>query len=657
MATITVNRPDLFPPGTVVAARRTYHPGAPEAEQSPIESSATVGLNGRAELEGVADDVLYVFTGAGHFLYQRHEGDDGTEIAVQEVPFRVASFGARPGVDIDQAPMVQRAIDAAEAAGGGRVIFDSGLYVMRSPIVRPAEVPVDLVGQGARASQTAGGKNGTTLWWPEDHGRGFVAIDSRGSLNAQVRHCVEHLSWMAGALPVPLTFGQSATQMTGFKTMPYDVVRRCSTGGFREGIWVRSHHETFEFVNVSCSYYGFYWGDGDPNQGDQILLGCDAGGCFFAAVAVAPAEQCGPALFSKSHFGFSPYAFYKEDMGADARFMSSPFVTAAIFDACDFESVGHGFFFDESHKSYIGDTQFIGVGTFDVGESSYFRPLLHIAGRSTDYAIDVGALQNVTIDSPQLNPFASVGDKGIIRAKMVDNVRWGDLRGVVKNTRALEVQLLSDAVVVDGQPATLRVSDITDWVPFFGTGQLGLSGNQGVHPFHYEGLNIVDEDTFEILNVTGLPAGTYPTGMKVQRPAKLPITLLPDGFVQTSGGTFRGAPVRFMYAVMDIGYANLVTWAPPENVARGGFLRPVGVSLNEAKTYEVVLVQSGGNAEVLTHEELEVGTYVESEVGEDFVTTTGFAVPATDRTGEGVAGYVINVRKDGRQQVWLQGLA
>jgi hypothetical protein len=84
-----------------------------------------------------------------------HYGEQGTS-PVRTTIFKVADYGAVPGDAVDDTDAIQRAIDAAGAAGGGIVQFDPGTYLLNSGQT-PKRLIVsasNVVLRGARQGQT-----------------------------------------------------------------------------------------------------------------------------------------------------------------------------------------------------------------------------------------------------------------------------------------------------------------------------------------------------------------------------------------------------------------------------------------------------------------------------------------------------------------------
>lgn len=78
--------------------------------------------------------------------------------------FDVRNLGARGDGRTDDTRAVLKAIAAAISAGGGRIYFPAGKYVLSEPIILSTKLPIDFVGDG-QSSILLWAHEGNAIWW------------------------------------------------------------------------------------------------------------------------------------------------------------------------------------------------------------------------------------------------------------------------------------------------------------------------------------------------------------------------------------------------------------------------------------------------------------------------------------------------------------
>lgn len=532
--------------------------------------------------------------------------------------FHIASYGAIGGNVGDQSASIQAAINACAAAGGGWAVSGNRTYRCLAGLTRPADIPVNIRGSGD-----------ASVWlFPNDLGADVFALGSSGALGG-TRHTVRDLRLEGpdGAFAVG---NNPSVSMDGVVTLPFDIFINVHATKFRAGIYNRSHHQSFYSCASKFNHYNLYYGPGDVNSYDDAYYGCDFTGARKACVAVAATgggedTRMGHIFFSKPHFGFAPYAFFKEAGAAAGDF----FLWGVTMEAPNFESCGNAFIWDDSGFGMIHNVRLIDPTSYDMAGSSYARSTYYIASRSRDYAIKAWYVSHLKIEGHSEAPLSDFGAVGILRADYIDNVEWADQKPLVDATKELTTTTVG--VTAIGAAQIDIASTPAGWSPYFG--EVVIAGQT----IRYEGMS-----TNRLLGVTGVTA-SIPDGTTVTRQRKKIIDWNGGGggWYYHVSGKHEGVDVRnYRYDdAVACAAGDVLLFGTGENVYKtAGFAIPRGVAMHAATQNEGVAaaVRAGSQVPVNTAAAITNGQFLKPSGLYD-----GKCIAAAGRYDPGVFGLAV----------------
>ena len=317
---------------------------------------------------------------------------------------------------------IQKAIDAATANGGGRVVLGVKRYICNGwTLVFPEAhsnrsaygQPVSMVGQGVTASR---------LMWTADMGAGTYALScgnpAGNPSNLLGRYASE--GYYEGLWSDFSVEGPGSEPNHTAAPNPNAVLQRGIAWGSRRrmhrinsvGWWcsvsIVGDHCSFVDCYFRESYYGMYWDAKSPTlYGDNQFHKVMINGCGMAAIAAHPDAYIVGAFYG-CYIGGSAYCMIKE-AGAG----SEDFMRGCVFIDCLFEWQGFGLLTDLAavgSRRGVYDTRFIKV---------HYGPVLAMQypGQVKEAIIDVGQMANVHMDIVSQYNWAP-GTVALVRAAM-----------------------------------------------------------------------------------------------------------------------------------------------------------------------------------------------------------------------------------------------
>lgn len=333
---------------------------------------------------GGAWDRLAVGT-TGQLLVVR---EDGTIGYLEPPRVYAQAWGADPTHGVDAAPKIQNAINHAAAmidgagptATGVIVDLGHGYYKCLSALTRPGDKAVHLVGAG---------RDSCILDFPNDLGAGVRALDYAGPATGSVQHVTQGFFLRGQQTQISAALGAQTVNNDGMRVVAGERFEDITVKGFRRGVEIWGDHQMAFNVHATGNFDNVYFPAGQPTVGDQAFYACGLEGAKRAGVAVAANSLIQTVEFNRCHFGFGPYAFYREAAATYGGWLLN-----TTLNRCSCEAVGNGSIFDASGAGFV-------QGLVLIASNLSWNGANKIAASAADYTVDVrGIYDTEVIGSP-----------------------------------------------------------------------------------------------------------------------------------------------------------------------------------------------------------------------------------------------------------------
>lgn len=294
-----------------------------------------------------------------------------TKIGIFEKKIKVSvtDFGAKGDYYTNDTLAFKNAIQYVSSRGGGVVYIPIGEYKIEEELVIPTPYSIDIIGES---------RERTILRFNTDLGVGKYAIRSLQ------RQCTLREFTVRGPSKVD-QLGVAPASMNGIRLGDTMTVDRVASRGFYAAGEVVDNHVIYTDCYFGASYYGLYWGE-STSAGDHRFINCDLSGNKFASIGIGKGRMLG-TTFIGTHFGFSPYGIYIENVTNTLPMGTVTFIQSPL------EHCGMGAIYDEGFNKTVENLNFIGTGT--IISDSYKLPnrtleanmkIYTIRNLKTDYA-------------------------------------------------------------------------------------------------------------------------------------------------------------------------------------------------------------------------------------------------------------------------------
>lgn len=255
----------------------------------------------------------------------------------------------------DDKAKASAAITAAKVSGrAAKVVFGPKAYALADLAItfpQDANKALVLEGQGGRS---------TRLNFTTDRGLGTYALAGE-STGGTCYGAIRKMMIVGPNQSGTVTLGTAPANMNGIRHQGGMVLEDLYVAGFRSGVVNTSDHCKMYRCEVRNCYYSVLFDD-QTTVGDHEFYSCEFSFNAMANVAVAADSYLVDSLFSKCHFGWTPYVFYIE-AGAPAETLNVDNLT--LLD-CHMEGAGNGFFHAAGKTSNFGGLRLIGEGSYSV---------------------------------------------------------------------------------------------------------------------------------------------------------------------------------------------------------------------------------------------------------------------------------------------------
>jgi hypothetical protein len=142
--------------------------------------------------------------------------------------------------------------------------------------------------------------------------------------------------WVMG--PADRVYGEVNCHLSGIRVGGGAGYSRLRIDGFFAGSFIFSDHEKLLGPGMQGgNYYGIYYGEPSPSNGDQVIADIELDGAGWASIGVSANTCFGNASFRKLHLGQGPFGIYKEESTGTSLaglILSGVVLTNVSFEGC-----------------------------------------------------------------------------------------------------------------------------------------------------------------------------------------------------------------------------------------------------------------------------------------------------------------------------------
>jgi hypothetical protein len=138
--------------------------------------------------------------------------------------------------------------------------------------------------------------------------------------------------WVMG--PADAVTGKVNCHLSGVRVGNNGGYSRLRIDGFFAGAFLFSDHEKLLGPGEQGgNYYGIYYGEPSPSNGDQVIADIELDGAGWASIGISANTCFGNASFRKLHLGYCPFGIYKEE-SSGGLILAGVVLSNVSFEAC-----------------------------------------------------------------------------------------------------------------------------------------------------------------------------------------------------------------------------------------------------------------------------------------------------------------------------------